>query len=214
MSEGDRDTQELVRLGKEADPSAIQDLFSRHRERLKRMAQLRLHPRLQGRLDASDVVQDVYLEAYRRLQEYLADPKVPFFLWLRSIAGQKLVDLHRRHLGAKARDPRREVYMNRAPMPEATTAVIAAQLVGSMATPSQEFVQAEKRQRVQEALEAMDPKDREVLILRHFEHLTNTETAQELDIKESTASQRYVRALVRLKGILTAMAGGSADTWL
>jgi RNA polymerase sigma-70 factor (ECF subfamily) len=97
-------------------------------------------------------------------------------------------------------------------MPEATTAVLAAQLVGTMPTPSQEFVRAEQRRRLQEALEGMDVKDREVLILRHFEHLTNAETAQELGIKESTASQRYVRALVRLKQVLASMNEGPPET--
>ena len=214
MADDERNTDELLRLGRDADPSAIEDLFSRHRERLERMIRLRLHPRLQSRLDAADVMQEVYLEAHRRLPEYLADPRVPYFLWLRSIAGQKLIDIHRRHLGAKARDPRREVYLNRAPMPEATSAVLAAQLVGSIATPSEEFVRAEKRLRVQKTIETMDPGDREVLILRHFEHLTNAETAQELGLKSSTASHRYVRALERLKHLLAAMTNGSAGTWL
>ncbi len=208
MDADSRETHEIVRLSGTGDPAALEDLFSRHRERLRRMVRIRLDPRLGGRIDDSDVLQDVYLEASRRLPKYLEDPRAPFFVWLRSLAGQKLVDLHRFHLGAKARDVRREVASFRRPMPTATTAVLAAQLLGDLATPSEEVMQVELENRLREALENMEPKHREVLVLRHFESLTNVEVAHELAIAVSTASERYVRALKKLKQILAGMPGG------
>jgi RNA polymerase sigma-70 factor (ECF subfamily) len=205
-----RDTEELVHRVSSGDSLALQDLFSRHRERLERMVRLRLDPRVHGRLDHSDVVQEVYLEAFRRLEDYIRDPKLPFFLWLRCIAGQKLIDLHRRHLGAQARDPRREVAHRPGPVPEATSAALAADIVGRSSSPSQKLLRDERRVRLQEVIESMDPMDRAVLVSRHFEHLTNAETAKELGLKESTASHRYVRALRKLKAILEDLPGGLA----
>jgi RNA polymerase sigma-70 factor (ECF subfamily) len=202
MATENRDTEELVRRASSGDTLALQDLFSRHRERLERMVRLRLDPRVRGRLDQSDVVQEIYLEAFRRLDDYIRDPKLPFFLWLRCITGQKIIDLHRRHLGAQARDPRREVTLRPNPAPEATSAALAADLLGRLSTPSQKLARKERRAQLQAALESMDPLDRAVLVSRHFEHLTNAETAKELGLKESAASHRYVRALKKLRTIL------------
>ncbi len=195
MDEPLDETEELVRRVGQQDSRALEELFSRHRERLRRMVSMRLDRRLRGRVDDSDVLQEVYLDACRRLDEYLAAPKVNFFVWLRGLAGQKLFDLHRHHLGTQARDPRREVAFGRSQMPDATSAVIAIELLGNIKTPSQEVIEAEMELRLQKALEGMDPQDREVLVLRHFECLTNAEIAHELGIKSSTASKRYMRAL-------------------
>ena len=205
------ETERLVQLGGEDDEEALRELFSRHRKRLKRMVHLRLDRRLSGRVDDSDVVQEVYLKASKRLKEYLENPRVPFFIWLRGLTGQELVDLHRRHLGARARDARREVSIHQNSIPQATSAVLAAQLLGAYSTPSEKLLEAEMKARVQEALESMDPKDREVLVLRHFEQLTNTETSRELGIEESAASKRYIRALVKLKDILSNLPGGPTE---
>jgi RNA polymerase sigma-70 factor (ECF subfamily) len=194
-----KELSDLLGLAAAGDQAALEELFSRYRKRLKRMVRLRLSRHLQGRLDDSDVLQEAYLEASKRLPDYLRDRPLPFFLWLRHITGQKLIDVHRRHLGAKMRDVGCEVSLHRGAMPAASSASLAAQLLGRLTSPSQAAVKAETRIRVQEALNGMDPLDREVLALRHFEQLSNAEVAQTLGINESTASSRYLRALKRLK---------------
>jgi RNA polymerase sigma-70 factor (ECF subfamily) len=163
---------------------------------------LRLDPRLQGRIDPSDVIQETYLEIAERLAEYLRDPKMPFFLWLRFLTGQKLLELRRHHLGTQARDAARELSIYQGAMPEASSACLAAQLLGKRTAPLEAAIRAEMKLRLQEALNGMEPMDREVLALRHFEQFNNAETAQLLGISESGASSRYVRALKRLKSIL------------
>ena len=175
------------------------------------MVALRLDQRLQGRLDASDVIQEAFLEASARLPEYLRQPALPFFLWLRFLTGQKVMELHRRHLGAQMRDAGREISLYRGTLPEASSAALAAQLLGHDTRPSEAAVRAERKIRLQEALNSMDALDREVLALRHFEQLNNAETAQVLDLRESAASKRYIRALKKLKEILTSLPGGSKE---
>jgi RNA polymerase sigma-70 factor, ECF subfamily len=202
MSADAAKTSELLRLASQGDQQALGSLLGIHRERLRLMVHLRLDRRLQGRIDPSDVLQEAYLEAFERFTDYLRAPDMPFYLWLRFITGQKLLVLHRRHLGAHARDARREVSLYRGALPEASSAALAAQLVGHRTTPSQAAVRAEMQIRLQEALNGMNPLDREVLALRHFEQLSNAETARVLGLRESTASQRYARALLRLKDIL------------
>jgi RNA polymerase sigma-70 factor (ECF subfamily) len=199
------ETVELLRRAEGGDRRVLDDLFSRHRHRLRRMALLRMSASLRARLDASDVVQEAYVEACRRLPDYLETRPMPFFLWLRYLTGQTLLALHRRHAGTKARDPRREVPIHGGAMPEATSEALAAQLLGKLSTPSKVVGRAELRARVQEALAGLDPPEREILALRHFEQLSNAEAAAELGIKEAAASKRYVRALIRLRGILAGM---------
>src|SRR5262249_17654732 len=149
--------------------------------------------------------QEAYLEFARSLADYLRDPAVPFFLSLRVIAGRKLQALHRHHLGTRMRDAGREVSLLRGALPRASSVSLAAQLLGRYTTPSQAAVRAELQLRVQEALNGMDPIDREVLALRHFEQLSNAETAQLLGLSEAAASNRFVRALKRLKQILVSV---------
>src|SRR5262249_38300155 len=163
--------------------------FTRYGERLRRMIHLRLDRRLTGRVDASDVLQDVYLEVRRRMETGGADPNLPFFLWLRLVTGQKLIDIHRRHLGTQMRDAGVEISLQRGAMPAASSASLAAQLLGTMTSASQAAVRAEHRLIVQEALNGLDPMDREILVLRHFEHLSNDEAALALGLKRSTTSQ-------------------------
>jgi RNA polymerase sigma-70 factor, ECF subfamily len=208
------DSEELTGLlGRAAggDPAAQAELFSLFRKRLKRMVRLRLSRQLQGRLDDSDVLQEAYLEAAKRLPEYLRDRPLPFFLWLRHLTGQKLIDAHRRHLGAKMRDAACEVSLHRGAMPAASSTSLAAHLLGRLTSPSQAAVKAEARLRVQEVLNGMEALDREVLALRHFEQLSNAEVAQTLGVNESTASSRYLRALKRLKEELGQMPGLFGD---
>jgi RNA polymerase sigma-70 factor, ECF subfamily len=204
-SDGTADLLERAQVGERA---ALDELFTRHRDRLRRMVEMRLDWRLQGRLDASDVIQDAYLEVAQRLPDYLRNPKLPFFLWLRLVVGEQLTNLHRQHLGVQIRDASREVSLYRKAMPAASSAALAAQLLGKQTSPTQAAVRAERMLRLQEALNTLDPIDREVLSLRHFEELSRAETARVLGIGESAAAKRYVRALQRLKDILAAMPGG------
>lgn len=199
MADESTETRELLGRAREGDQQALGDLFRLHRSRLRRMVQLRLDQRLQGRLDPSDVVQEAYVEALSRLDKYLENPDMPLFLWLRFLVGQQLTNAHRKHLGTKQRDAGREVSIYRQAYPDASSAALAAHLVGRLNTPSEILMQADRVQRIQQALESISDMDREILTLRHFEQLTRSETARVLDIEESAASKRYVRALQRLK---------------
>jgi RNA polymerase sigma-70 factor (ECF subfamily) len=153
------------------------------------------------------VLQETCLQAAQRLAQYLREPKMPFFLWLRFLTGQKLLELRRRHLGVEARDAGREVSLHHGAMPEASSACLAAQLLGKVTAPLQAAIRAEMKLRLQEALNQMDPLDREVLALRHFEQLNNAETAEALGLTPSGASSRYLRALKRLKDIMSQWPG-------
>ncbi len=199
----DRTDDELL-IHLRDEPRVLAILFARHRPRLWRMAQLRLDRRLLGRLDPDDVLQEAYLDASRRIQHFQREDSSSFFLWLRLIVGQTLVDLHRRHLGALARDAGREVSIDHAGphAPEVDSASMALELMGQLTPASHVFQRREMSQRMQEALEGLSATDREVLVLRHFEELTNSEVSQVLNIQAKAASIRYVRALARLKAVL------------
>src|SRR5436305_10595955 len=119
MSGDASELSDLLQRAAGRDEQAFRELFTRYRDRLKRMVHLRLSRRLQGRVDDSDVVQEAYLDAGRRLPEYAADPKLPFFLWLRHLTGLKLAEVHRRHLGSQLRDADRQVTLHRDSLPEA-----------------------------------------------------------------------------------------------
>jgi len=206
---GDRsETSRLIEQAVRGDQRALGELLGRHRERLRRMVALRLDWRLRGRVAPSDVLQEACLDAARRLPEYRKDPTMPFFVWLRFLAAQRLLDEHRKHLGAAARDAGREISLYRGALPETSSAALAAHLLGRLTTPSQAAIRAERKIRLQEALNRMDPIDREVLALRHFEELSNTEAAAVLGLDKSAASKRYARALIRLKEILASLPGG------
>jgi len=192
----------LLARVRRGDPGALNELLTQHGERLKRMVRLRLDRRLQGRIDESDVLQEAMLDVARKLDDYLANPQAPFFLWLRTLTGLKLAELHRRHLGTQLRDANREVSIYRGALPEANSLTLAAQLLGKFTSPSQAAVKAERRIKLQEALNSMDPMDREILALRHFEQLTNVETANVVGLSESGATARHVRAIKRLRTLL------------
>src|ERR1700722_7086059 len=144
MEHNSSTTGRLIELARAGDASALDELFARHRERLRRMVQMRLDWRLHGRIDASDVIQEAYLEATRRLPAYLEEPGTPLFLWLRFLVGERLMILHRHHLGTKMRDARREVSLYRDALPEASSAALAAQLLGQQTSPSEHAVRAER----------------------------------------------------------------------
>jgi RNA polymerase sigma-70 factor (ECF subfamily) len=208
MENNSAETVRLLERARAGDQDALNALFARHRERLRRMVEMRLDWRLQARIDASDVIQEAHLEVTTRLGEYLRAPRLPFFLWLRLVVGERLTKLHRQHLGAQMRAAGREVSLYREALPEASSAALAAQLLGKHTSPTQAAVRAERMLRLQEALNTLDPVDREVLSLRHFEELTRAETARVLGIEEPAAAKRYLRALKRLKEILAGMPGG------
>jgi RNA polymerase sigma-70 factor (ECF subfamily) len=190
----DDEAQQIERL-RAGDDEIFGPLFERYREKLRRMVQFRLHPRLVGRIDPDDVVQDVFLDARQRLYAFRADSRsLPF--WLRLVAQQTLIDLHRKHLGAHMRNVARERVF-------AQSVGISGFVAGNFTSPSQAVMREELKQQLQVALESMDEIDREVLVLRHFEDLSNKEVAELLEIGENAASNRYVRALGRLKGLLS-----------
>jgi RNA polymerase sigma-70 factor (ECF subfamily) len=191
------------------DREALAALFEGQRGRLLRMVRLRMDRRLAGRIDPDDVLQDSSVDALRRLDEYRAHHagSLPLHLWFRLLVGQRLVSLHRHHLGTQARDPAQEVALHRGPWPEATSASLAARLLGKLTDASRAAIRAEQREIVREALNAMDPIDREILVLRHFEQLSNEETAAVLNLKKTAASQRYMRALRRLAEVLASIPG-------
>ena len=207
MTTDSSDLDDLLQRVQRGDQQALVALFTQYHDRLQRMVRLRLDRRLQGRIDSSDVLQDAYLDVAKRAGEYIANPSVPVFLWLRLITSQRLAALHRQHLGAQMRDAGREVSLHRGALPHATSASLAALLLGRFTSPTQAAQRAEMQIRLQEVINAMDPLDREVLTLRHFEELGNVETAQVLGIKKAAASNRYLRALKRLKDTLASMPG-------
>ena len=193
------------------DPSRFGEFVEQHRERLRAMVRLRLDPRLSGRLDASDVVQDACAEAVKRLPEWLDGEDMPLHLWLRFLAGQRLMQLHRQHLDAAMRDAGREVSLERGGAPDASAATLASAIADSGAlSPSGVAVQAERVERLRAALESMKADDREVLVLRHFEQLSNGDVAQILGLSEPGASLRYMRAARRLREIVEEISGRSA----
>jgi RNA polymerase sigma-70 factor (ECF subfamily) len=208
MDNNSADTAQLLERARAGDQDARNELFTRHRQRLQRMVEMRLDRRLQARIDASDVIQEAYVDVVTRHDDYLREPRLPLFLWLRLVVGERLLKLHRHHLGTQMRDAHLEVALYRGALPAASSAALAAQLLGKHTSPTQAALRAERVLRLQEALNTLDPMDREVLSLRHFEELTLAETARVLGISESAAAKRHVRALKRLKNLLAKLPGG------
>jgi RNA polymerase sigma-70 factor (ECF subfamily) len=207
MTDSGTTTDDLLRRAKAGDAAALGALFAHYRDRLRKMVRIRLDRRMAGRLDASDVLQEAFLDLARRFPEYAAAPAVPFYVWLRALTGQRLIDLHRQHLGAKMRDAGQEVSLYRGALPQASSASLAQQLLAGWTSPTQAAVRAELQLQLQEALNSMDPMDRELVVLHHFEELNNVETAAVLGIEPSAASKRYLRAIRRLKAILDQVPG-------
>ncbi len=202
------DAERLVQLAAAGDESALADLFELHRKRLKGMVRLRLDRRLQGRIDPSDVLQEAYIDMALKLSAYVSNAsEMPFYLWLRLVVGERLLRIHRHHLGAAMRDAGREVSLYRGALPQASSISLAAQLLGRMTSASEALNRAEIQLQLQAALNAMDPMDREIIGLRNFEELSNSEAATVLGVTPQAASNRYVRAMTRLQAILTAIPG-------
>ena len=200
-------TEELLDRVRKGEPEAVDGLLAAHREPLRRMIGLRLDPALAARLDASDVVQDVLLEAHRRLSDYLRNPTMPFQLWLRHIAKDHLIDAHRRHRGAQRRSLDREQPLAR--FSDQSSFDLAGQLLDHERTPASEAVRRELQRRLESAVAALPDADREIILLRHGEQLSNQETAEALGLNEAAASMRYLRAVRRLRAALLPGGGSS-----
>ena len=192
----------LLDEAREGAPGAVDRLLARHREPVRRMIDLRLDPAIVQRVDASDVVQDVMLEASRRLQDYLKNPVMPFPIWLRHIAKDHLIDAHRRHHQARKRGVDREQPMHRPASADQSSLELAGQLVDPERTPASEAMQQELQTKLHGAIAELDEIDREVILMRHFEQLSNQEVAAALDLTEPAASMRYLRAVRRLRDLL------------
>lgn len=193
----------LVAAGDEHREKVLNGLLERHRGRLLRMVHMRMHPQVRTRMDASDVVQDAYLEVFQRIGEYVGDPRVPFFVWLRRLTGQRLLKAHRFHLDAKRRDVRRQELPPRTQMPDASVVAMVDMLAASGTTPSRGAARSELREQIMMLLAKLGETDREVLCMRHFEELSNDEVAHELDLGKHAASKRYIRALKRLRDLVS-----------
>jgi RNA polymerase sigma-70 factor (ECF subfamily) len=210
VDEGD-EVQALLDRLRAGDGDALADLFARYREPLRRMIMLRLDHRLGGRVSASDVLQETYVDAMKRVPHLFENPDMPFFVWLRWIAGQRIVEVHRQHLGARMRDAGLEISLDKTYPAAASSACLAAHLAAGLTSPSRAAIRGETLAQLERALECLDPVDREVLALRHFEELSNNEVASLLGIQKAAASKRYVRALERLKGALAEIPGFFED---
>ena len=188
---------ELLDADPESRGAVLNELLERHQDRLLRMVQMRMHPKIRARIGASDVVQEAYVEVHRLIDDYIHDPQMPFFLWLRRITAQRLTRAHRFHLDAQRRDARREG-SNALELPETSVVAMVDILAGNQTSPQSAAARQERRERISAILEDMNPTDREVLSMRHFEELSNDEVAAELGIGKHAASKRYIRALQRL----------------
>jgi RNA polymerase sigma-70 factor (ECF subfamily) len=211
MADDGDEMQGLLDRLRTGDQEALAALFARHREPLRRMIALRLDHRLGGRVSSSDVLQEASVDAMKRLPHFFENPDMHFFIWLRWIAGQRLVEVHRQHLGARMRDAGLEVPIQRGYPAAANSGCLAAQLAGGLTSPSRAAIRGETLAQLEAALEHLDPIDREVLALRHFEELSNNEVAALLGIQKAAASKRYVRALERLKTALAEIPGFFED---
>jgi RNA polymerase sigma-70 factor (ECF subfamily) len=198
--------QGLVDRLRGGDSSALAGLFSHYQRRLRRMIEVRLDRRVGSRISASDVLQETYLDATKRVRHFLRKPDLPFYVWLRMVAVQRLAEVHRQHLGAQRRSTGHEVSIDRPLLESANSPCLAASLVGRLASPSHVARRNELFMQVEQALGQLGPADREVVALRHFEELSNNEVAKILGIHKAAASKRYVRALRRLREILAAIA--------
>ena len=192
-------TQQLLTRAVAGDRAAVDALLERHRDALRRMVDLRMDRVLRRRVDASDIVQDVLVDANRRLDGYLHDPKLPFHLWLRQMARDRLLDAHRRHRVAARRSIDREQPLAAPAFDDRSALDLAALLRDREATPAAAAIQHELQQRFAEAIATLDDIDRDVILMRHFEQLSNQEVAEALGITQPAAGMRYLRALRRLR---------------
>ena len=197
------ETQQLLEQARQGDAAAVNQLLDRHRAALRRLVDLRMDRALVRRVDASDIVQDVMVEANRRLEEYLKNPGMPFHLWLRHMARDRLIDAHRRHRVAERRSLDREQPLVARHDLDRSTLELAAQLCDQELTPAAAATWHELQRRFQQAVERLEEQDREIVLMRHFEEMSNQEVAEVLNLSAAAASMRYLRAMRRLRAMLS-----------
>lgn len=195
-------TQELLEQARQGDDDAINALIEHHRNALRHLVRMRLDRKIQRRVDVSDVVQDVLIEVNRRLKTYLENPVMPFHLWIRHIARDRIIDAHRRHRGSAKRSVDKEQPMVIPGGFDQSSIILAAQLVDREKTPAASTMEKELARRVEQAITELDDLDAEVIVMRHYEQLTNQEIAQALELTEPAASMRYLRAVRRLRDMM------------
>ena len=194
-------TEELLAMAQTGDRSAVNQLLERHRNSLRQLVRIRLDQKIRGRVGISDVVQDVLVEANRRFKRYLANPVMPFHLWLRHIARDRIIDAHRRHRGTARRSVDREQHRWSPPGHDQSSLQLASILNDQRLTPAAAAIQREMSRRVEQSLSKLEEKDSEIIVMRHYEMLTNQEVALILNLTEPAASMRYLRAIRRLKDL-------------
>ena len=194
-------TAELLKAAGNGDAKAVDRLMERHRDSLRRLVQMRLDRAVGRRVDASDVVQDVLFEASRRLDDFIQDGKLPFHLWLRQLAKDRIVDMHRRHRAAQRRTVDREQPLA-VQFGDQSSLDLAAQLRDHELTPAAMVLRRELEERFLQAVDQLPEDDRDIILMRHFEHLGNSEVAKALGLTPPAAGMRYLRALRKLREIL------------
>ena len=204
-------TDRLLDDARAGKPGAVDDLLGEFREPLRRVIGMRLDPAVARRVDASDIVQDVLIEANQRLTDYLKKPDMPFHLWLRHLAQDRIIDTHRRHRLAQRRSVDREQPIARPAWADESSASLVAQLIDTERTPTSEAIQHELQCRLSTAIDQLSDDDRDIVLMRHHEALSNQEVARALGLTEAAASMRYLRALRRLRGVLVPEGEGPAD---
>ena len=195
-------TQNLLAGARRGDRVAVNRLLERHRAALRKLIQMRLDRQIARRVDASDVVQDVLLEANTRLQDYLADPRLPFHLWLRQLAQDRMIDMYRRHRGAQRRSLDREQSLAAPQFFDQSGIDLMGQLADHELTPAAASIRKELEARFVVAIDQLNEEEREIILMRHFEQLSNSEAADALGLTEAAAGMRHLRALRKLRGIL------------
>ncbi|MEM7313176.1 MAG: sigma-70 family RNA polymerase sigma factor [Planctomycetota bacterium] len=207
MNQQSPEEKELIALARAGNETALSKLFDSHRERLKRMILLRMDRRIQPRVDASDVLQEAYVELASQLANYAKDPKLPFFLWLRRLTAQRLAKTHRFHLGQQKRDLARETRIDQRVSNDASSVYMASQLVGQFTSVAGRVLRREMQTKVQEVLETLPEADREIIALKHVEQMSHAEIATILEISENAATKRYIRSIRRLRSELARIPG-------
>lgn len=195
-------TEELLSLARKGDGDAVNQLIERHRDSLCHLVRMRLDRQIQPRVDASDIVQDVMIEASRRLGDYLANPTMPFHLWVRHIARDRIIDAHRRHRVSAKRSVSREQAMATPEGMDQNSRILLRELMDGGQSPSSHVIEKELTGLVEGAIAILEEPDAEVIIMRHYEQLTNQEIAQALGLTEPAASMRYLRAIKRLRQLM------------
>jgi RNA polymerase sigma-70 factor (ECF subfamily) len=195
------ETQELLQSAKRGNDDAVNNLLERHRNAIRKMVQMRMDKAVAGRVDASDIVQDVMLDASQRLSEFIQKSPMPFHLWLRQLAKDRLIDAHRKHRGAQRRSVDKEQRLN-VQYADQSSLNLAAQLQDYELTPAAATLRKELEQRFLQALDQLEDDDREIIIMRHQEHLSNSDVALALDLSAAAAGMRYLRAIRKVRDVL------------